>query len=210
MWGVLAACSKSEDTSKSTPAPPPQATASATTTPTPTSATDMPKRPELSEDAVPKDEAIAGSMVVDNAADGYRYQIPVGFRPTADPISGPWTGKIKGVTAEATLDIFAARTKFKGDIDALVANETKDITSNGGKIELAGPVLVWIAGRSEPARARRLLGRFDDRLDYRVLVVRAPNAYVFHCQTQSQDWNNVGAECMARGTSFHVAPPPVH
>jgi len=201
----LAACSKSEEAQRSTPAPSasvPESTA--TTTPT---ATNAPATPDL----VPRDEAIAGSILVDDAADGVRYQLPAGFKPANDA-QGSWSGKVKGTNEEAALTVWAARTKFKGDIDALAASETKDIVASGGKVDLTGPVLVWIAGRAEPARGRRLLGRFDDRLDYRVLVVRAPNAYVFHCQTpQAPDaWANVGSECMARGTTFHVAPPSVH
>jgi hypothetical protein len=204
---VLAACTDKSKNESAPATPPPEATASASAVPTTTTRPEGPqdKAPEV---AIPPNEIVPGSFVVDG--DLFRYQVPVGFKPHG---KDGWQGAVGlGGSDDAVITISASSRKFKGDIDALVASETKDATERGAKIELAGPVLVWVAGKVDPTRGRRLLARFSDRLDYRVLVVRAPNAFVLHCETADTPsgggdaWKNVGASCMARGNTFHIAP----
>ncbi len=197
--------SKSEDMSKQPVTTPTPTASAAPTTVVPTIPPGLPR----AEDVLPKGEVSAGSLVVDNDESGLRFQIPATFKVTGNPIVESYTGTVKGNGEDATITLWASRNAFKGDVDALVTSETKNITERCGKIDLTGPVLVWVAGKVEPARGRRLLAHFSDRLDYRVLVVRAPSAYVFHCETPATAiaWGNVGVECMVRGNTFHVAPP---
>ena len=200
---VLAACTDKSKSDTTPAAPPPEPTPTASAVPTTTSTT-RPEGPKekAPEDLIPKNELVPGSFVAEG--DLFRYQVPIGFKPHG---TDGWQGTVTGAIDDAAITLSASERKFKGDIEALVAAETKDATDRGAKIDLTGPVLVWVAGKVEPTRGRRLLVRFSDRLDYRVLVVRAPNAFVFHCETADPEaWKNVGTLCMARGNTFHIAP----
>jgi hypothetical protein len=146
----------------------------------------------------------------DVIGDGFLYQVPDAFKQTALPDGTPaYTGTIEGADTPAKLTFWATTEPFTGDLAALAARETQRAISDGGSPD-AGPVMVTVAGQDKQDYAQRITIKFADRIELRTIAVHGGVAYIHHCETPNvrNAWANVGTECIARGTSFHIAPPP--
>lgn len=160
------------------------------------------------EDVLPPREVSSGSLVV--RADGYRFQVPPVLQPVTLPNGiAAYRGSVPGVTAPAELTMYVTHAPFPGDLDALTVRERADVTSHGGTIAQAmAPTTISIAGTTgSAARIQATVGRVDE---LRVLAVHDGEAYVFHCETPDvpDAWTNVGSDCVLRGATLHIAPPP--
>jgi hypothetical protein len=161
------------------------------------------------EDVLPAGEVSKGSLVVNG--EGFRYQIPADFKKTDHAGSkSAYTGTDKGMMSDAPMTLWAGREAFAGQLAALVDRETKAVTAKGGKVEMSTLVQLKIAGVLKQEVAQRFRATFPDRIELRVMAVHEKFAYLFHCETPNKPnaWLNVGSDCMIRGVTFHVAPPP--
>ena len=111
---------------------------------------------------------------------------------------------------DAVLTLWVTREAFRGDTSALAARETKAITAAKGTISENGPVMMTTAGTVDNKHAQRIVVHLADHYEMRVMTVHGTDAFIFHCETPDvpNAWINVGSDCMIRGTTFHVAPPP--
>jgi hypothetical protein len=164
--------------------------------------------PPLSSDVLPRDEATPKTRVV--IGDGFRFQIPQDFQ-RVDRANGQaaYAGTVEGFASSTTMTFWAASEPFAGTLDALVDREVRAATAANATAPQVGPVLLQLAGDIKQNYARRLTIEFSDRFELRTVTVHQGKAYIHHCETPNvpNAWANVGSDCLARGTTFHVAPP---
>ncbi|MGN6104353.1 MAG: hypothetical protein ACTHU0_04555 [Kofleriaceae bacterium] len=140
------------------------------------------------------------------SGDGFRFQIPAGFKSVEHPSQRAYRGSIKAASGDAELTLWAASEPFTGNLKALVERERAAIGTAGGKAALDGAVLLEIAGKSSNQHAHRLVAEQAGRVDMRILAVHDGRAFVFHCEAPGA-WAQVSADCAVRGATFQVAPP---
>jgi hypothetical protein len=162
--------------------------------------------PTLSADVLPKDEATPKTRVV--SGDGFRYQIPQDSSPTTIDGAAAYTATVSGFGSDAKLTFWATSEPFKGSLLELVAREAKAAGVKGEPD--AGWVMVQVAGDIKQNYAKRMTLTLPDRMELRTMVVHDGKAYIHHCATPnvSNAWANVGSDCTARATTFHIAPKP--
>ena len=181
-----------------------------TPTPTPTEATPPAEaEPQLSADVLPPGEATPKTRVV--IGDGFRYQIPETFKKVIHPSDAlAYSGTVEGFAGPGKLTFWATSEPFTGDLDALVARETQAATVEGGSPDV-GPVMSMIRDEVKQGYAKRITIKYADKIELRTAVAYDGKAYLHHCETPNvpNAWANVGSDCITRGMTFHVAPPPL-
>jgi len=163
----------------------------------------------LSADVLASDEATPKSRVV--VGDGFLYQVPASATSTTHEGVPAASATIEGDVADAVLTFWATSEPFKGDLDALVARETKAATDAKAKEPDIGPVMVLVANDVKQNYAKRMTITFPDTIELRTVVVHDGCAFIHHCSTSNVAyvWANVGIDCITRATTFHIAPPPL-
>lgn len=176
--------------------------------PAPPAAAGGPALP-LSADVLPSGEATPDARVV--VGDGYLFQIPKDFQQVAHPSGNPaYAGIVKGFGGPAQMTFWAQRAPFTGDLEQLVKREVDAATQAGATEAKPGPVMAFVGGGVKQGYAMRLTIKTPERFELRTVVAHDGAAYIHHCETPNvpNAWANVGSDCIVRGTTFHVAPPP--
>lgn len=164
-------------------------------------------RPPLPKaaDVLPSGEVSEGSYVVEG--DGFRYQVPENYQKTDDGFAF----STLGVGArKAVLRVSARREKYKGKLDDYVAKLKDEATRTGATISREMPVKMFAKG-DHGATGQRFVVETPEDLDMHIVAVAGGHAYVFRCKIRNGKgaWSNAGSDCMIRGSTFHIAAPPL-
>lgn len=156
-------------------------------------------------EVLPPDEVSAdGALAV--LADGYRFQVPAGFRAAEVDVDGAEHAHA-GEIGSARVTVFVTREAFDGDTARYAAERRRRAAAEGAQLgEMSAPV-VRIAG--EESNGVRWSVDDGDGVEHEQVVAHRGTGYALRCVTRS---GAVAAEaasgvCARVGETMHIAPP---
>lgn len=161
------------------------------------------------EDVLPSGEVSQGSLAV--LADGYRFQVPEGFEPAEVDVEGAeqvYAGDVDGIISPTRLTFYVTHEPFDGDTAAYVAQRKEQLSGvEGNELHDMPPAFMKVAGQGTQGIRWRVSNQ--EGIELQQAYVHEGTAYTLHCAIPAQPngWPNVGSDCMAKGATFHIAPP---
>lgn len=171
----------------------------------------LPKQPKLaSNQTIPSGERSADNLVV--TGKGFRFQVKPDA--VAVDVGGGTTGYLFGDTgfdgSSSAIVMWATKTPFKGDLEALMKRESDAARKAGAKVDADGLFFesggMNIEGKYSLRGGQRAQVTIGDKTELRLIHVHEKAAYVWHCQSPAEAWRNTKSTCLVLSTTFHVEP----